>query len=81
MSYSFMLKTIQKLSIKGFHTTLVKNNNFINLVTAHVQSFCDVSKLLSTDCACAVTRFMKFLFLTSEYCMKTFHTQFLIFLA
>ena len=66
MSYSFMLKTIQKLSIKGFHTTL---------------SFCDVSKLLSTDCACAVTRFMKFLFLTSEYCMKTFHTQFLIFLA
>ena len=26
------------------------------------------------DCACAVTRFMKLLFLTSDYCMKTCHT-------
>ena len=48
----------------------------------HPQHFCDVSDRgvgTSQDGACAVTRFMKLFFLTSEYCMKTSHTNFFYF--
>ena len=40
----------------------------------HAHSFCDVSdRSVGTsqkDCACAVTRLVKLLFLTSDYCMR-----------
>ena len=39
-------KKKKKMSIKGFHTSLVKNKNFKDIVTAHAQSFRDVPTLL-----------------------------------
>ena len=40
---------------------------------------CAILLFCQTDCACAVTRFMKLLFLKSKYHMKTFHTRFFFF--